>query len=213
MAYANPNYDPVKAHEYYMKHRKLKGDRSTKGMSDEQKEMLKFGKQQLTEQRRANMKKITEDAKSERQAMTEHYRNKARTFKEKRQEIIANIRETANAKKAKLKEEMQDKIESLKAQMELMTPEQKEIFKNQLKGTIQSLRATLTRQKGTIDAQTLADVAHQKGLISSHNEDMRNLTQLGAAGIKKDTEQKRQKEWEDYEKAVDAWYATVRAKK
>ena len=25
MAYADPNYDPQKAHEYYMKHRKLKG--------------------------------------------------------------------------------------------------------------------------------------------------------------------------------------------
>lgn len=33
--YASPYYDPVKAHEYYMKNRELKGRTSTKGFTDE----------------------------------------------------------------------------------------------------------------------------------------------------------------------------------
>ena len=38
--YASPYYDPVKAHEYYMRTRELKGRRSVQKLSDEGK---KFG--------------------------------------------------------------------------------------------------------------------------------------------------------------------------
>ena len=42
---ANVNYDPKAAHEYYMKHRKLKGKKhSTKGFGDTQKEQWEYVK-------------------------------------------------------------------------------------------------------------------------------------------------------------------------
>lgn len=43
--YASQYYDPVKAHEYYMEHRELKG-RST-GMSDTQREGWTYAKKQI----------------------------------------------------------------------------------------------------------------------------------------------------------------------
>lgn len=49
MAYASKHYDPVKAHNYYMEHRKLKGRRGT--LNDTGKEALSYVKQQLKEQR------------------------------------------------------------------------------------------------------------------------------------------------------------------
>lgn len=49
MAYASKYYDPVKAHNYYMEHRKLKGRRGT--LNDTGKEALSYVKQQLKEQR------------------------------------------------------------------------------------------------------------------------------------------------------------------
>lgn len=49
MAYASKYYDPVKAHNYYMEHRKLKGRRGT--LNDTGKEVLSYVKQQLKEQR------------------------------------------------------------------------------------------------------------------------------------------------------------------
>ena len=50
---ANVNYDPKAAHEYYMKHRKLKGrKRSTKGFDDTQKEQWAYAKEQLRTQRK-----------------------------------------------------------------------------------------------------------------------------------------------------------------
>ena len=44
MAYASKYYDLVKAHEYYEKHKKLKGQHSTKGMTNSQKEMAAYVK-------------------------------------------------------------------------------------------------------------------------------------------------------------------------
>ena len=37
--YASQYYDPVKAHEYYMRNRELKGRRSTSDLNDEGKEI------------------------------------------------------------------------------------------------------------------------------------------------------------------------------
>lgn len=53
-------YDPVKAHEYYMKHRKLKGRyRSTRGMSESQKEQWEYAKHELSEEHKSLSKGIT----------------------------------------------------------------------------------------------------------------------------------------------------------
>lgn len=52
--YASPYYDPVKAHEYYMKHRELKGRNSTAGLNDEGKAAASYVKEQLTTERKAN---------------------------------------------------------------------------------------------------------------------------------------------------------------
>ena len=70
MAYSDPNYDPVAAHEYYMKHRKLKGRKSTtkaqrsvKGMSKSQREQWAYARAQLFEQKTAKTKELTEGRK------------------------------------------------------------------------------------------------------------------------------------------------------
>ena len=50
MAYASKYYDPAKAHEYYLKHRKLKGQNertSTKGLNEEGKNAAKYVKEQI----------------------------------------------------------------------------------------------------------------------------------------------------------------------
>ncbi len=53
MAYASKYYDPVKAHEYYEKHKKLKGRQSTKGMTNSQKEMATYVKDKLSAEKKA----------------------------------------------------------------------------------------------------------------------------------------------------------------
>lgn len=46
--YSSKYYDPVKAHEYYMRTRELKGRRSSSKLSDEGKEVWSYTKNQIT---------------------------------------------------------------------------------------------------------------------------------------------------------------------
>ena len=59
-------YDPVKAHEYYLKNRELKG-RSTSGMSDAQKEQWTYSKDQISSDKKQKVAadKLANDQKIE----------------------------------------------------------------------------------------------------------------------------------------------------
>ena len=64
MAYASKYYDPVKAHEYYEKHKKLKGRQSTKGMTNSQKEMAAYVKDKLSAEKKQKLESVTKKAQS-----------------------------------------------------------------------------------------------------------------------------------------------------
>ena len=49
--YASPYYDPVKAHEYYMRTRELKGRQSTSGLNEEGKSHAAYIKEQINAER------------------------------------------------------------------------------------------------------------------------------------------------------------------
>ena len=110
-------YDPVKAHEYYMKHRKLKGRHSTKGMSETQKKQWASAKQGLSEEHKAISKGITahENARKDQAAIIAKFRiqqirnrleyvpkAKRAEFREKLGALIDNIRKDLSRSKRKL---------------------------------------------------------------------------------------------------------------
>lgn len=65
MAYASKYYDPVKAHEYYEKHKKLKGQHSTKGMTNSQKEMAAYVKDKLSAEKKQKLEGVTKKAQGQ----------------------------------------------------------------------------------------------------------------------------------------------------
>lgn len=60
--YASPYYDPVKAHEYYMKTRELKGRRSVQKLSDEGKKVWAYTKNEIKTEKKEKV-----DAEKEKQ--------------------------------------------------------------------------------------------------------------------------------------------------
>ena len=80
MAYASKYYDPVKAHEYYMKHRKLKGRRkrgSTAGLSEIGKAAAAEVKEQLQAELKAALAKLPKKGATEaRKKLREEYNEK-----------------------------------------------------------------------------------------------------------------------------------------
>lgn len=76
MAYASKYYDPAKAHEYYMKHRQLKGRKkktSIADLSEEGKIAAKEVKERLNEEMKAELKKVKRGNTAERKRIREKY--------------------------------------------------------------------------------------------------------------------------------------------
>lgn len=116
MAYASKYYDPVKRHEYYMKHRKLKGSRersSTASLNEEGKIAAKEVKDGIMEERKQAYEAIKTEMNGKIQALRERLKKmppfKRKKMIEKLKEEIKQLRAEAKEKKAKLKEEYQEK--------------------------------------------------------------------------------------------------------
>lgn len=79
MAYKSKYYDPQKAHEYYMKHRQLKGRKkktSIADLSEEGKIAAKEVKEQLQAELKAALKKVKKGNTAERKRLRELYNAK-----------------------------------------------------------------------------------------------------------------------------------------
>ena len=63
--YSSQYYDPAKAREYYLKNRELKGRRSTKGFSEDQKQAWSYAKDQISTEKKTSLKGTSENQKTE----------------------------------------------------------------------------------------------------------------------------------------------------
>ena len=77
--YASPYYDPVKAHEYYMRTRELKGRRSTAALNDEGKEIWAYAKEQIKKEKASK----AEAVKNQRTQLITAAREKAAAARER----------------------------------------------------------------------------------------------------------------------------------
>lgn len=116
MAYASKYYDPVKRHEYYMKHRQLKGRQqrqSTASLNEEGKIAAKEVKDAITTERKEAYDKIKEEMNEKIDELRKRLKamspERRKREKEKIQAEIKSLREEAKEKKTKLKEEYQEK--------------------------------------------------------------------------------------------------------
>lgn len=110
--YASPYYDPVKAHEYYMEHRKLKG-RPTSALSDEGKEVWKYTKENITEEKKGKI----EEEKTSRDEKIKELRSRAdetrERITEKLKELNTRLAEHAKAQREDIAEQKQRKIDAV----------------------------------------------------------------------------------------------------
>jgi hypothetical protein len=83
--YVSANYDPQKAHEYYLQNRQLKGKHSTKGFTQKQKEAWSYAQAQI----RAKTKEKNVAASTSEKTSIEQTREQAQQL---RQEISAKLK-------------------------------------------------------------------------------------------------------------------------
>lgn len=130
------DYDPRKAHEYYMKHRKLKGRRSTKGFSQQKKEQLSYAKQQLREQKQQRDEQNREDINSRKKA------------------AIERLNEAKRKQKEQLTAQAEAKIASLRESIALLPKEQKAVMREKVNAAVADVKDMLSKKKQEISDNT-----------------------------------------------------------
>lgn len=110
MAYSSKYYDPVKAHEYYMKHRQLKEKNartSTAGLNDAGKVAAKEVREKIKEEKKAHLEALKEEMNGKISAIRDQIKALKGLPKEERKaratalrEQIKGLREENKAKRA-----------------------------------------------------------------------------------------------------------------
>lgn len=119
--YASPYYDPVKAHEYYEEHKKLKGNQrkaSTATLNEQGKKAALYVKKQIDDEHKAASDKLANETKA------------------KYESAQNATKDTIKSNTAKLK----SSIESLQVRLKMMNPAQRKIAEKQVKREIENLR-------------------------------------------------------------------------
>ena len=116
--YASPYYDPVKAHEYYMRNRELKERKSTAKLNDDGKNAAKYVKEQLSKERKDKVETHKNQTNSRIKALSEEKKSNVEAHKEVMQGEIDRLRNKlknmSKEEKARKKERIYEQIASLR---------------------------------------------------------------------------------------------------
>ena len=231
MAYADPNYDPIAAHEYYEKHKKLKGRRSTtkaqrsiKGMNRAQREQWAFARAQLFEEK----KRRTEELKAGKKGALSALSEAGRAVTAEKQEIVKRLSESQkqqleliSEQKKKQKEKIQaqatKKIEALRNKLKNLPPAERQKVKEQIQKSIDKIKTGLKKSKDKLSADTQArkediraDISGQKKAATDKAAESKALLREQRKGVSEAAKGAAQANKEEYEKALDAAYKRIR---
>lgn len=148
--YTSPYYDPVKAHEYYMKHRQLKGRTSTAGLNDEGKAAASYVKEQLTSERKSKVEANKEETTNQ----------------------IDKLREQKKSNIAVHKAAMQKQIDSLRNRLSSMSSADKKKNRSRIQSSISALREQNAAERERLNAEFQAQ---SKSLRTAQKETNANL--------------------------------------
>lgn len=116
MAYKSEYYDAQKAHEYYEKHKKLKGKRSktsTAGFSQRQKEASMYVKSQINSKKKSALKKHSENVKKQSEQMRNKVASQLSDIQAKIRKINSN-NSLSNNQKAELRGALKEQVAKIK---------------------------------------------------------------------------------------------------
>ena len=146
--YASKYYDPVKAHEYYMRTRKLKGHNSTSGLNEKGREAARYIRQKLSEERKSTVDASKASTKSKIESIRSKTENDIRTYTT----------------------QTQAKIDWFVSRLKNMRPDQKKRALPLIKTQISRLKESNAQKRASLIAAYKKDSA-------SYQEEHRQITQ------------------------------------
>lgn len=153
MAYSSKYYDPVKAHEYYMKHRQLKSRTSTAGLNDNGKAAARQVKEALKQEKKEYMEKVKAVLDKNIARVRELMAQKREEIKREKERIKKLPKAQRDAAMKKLNDEKAKFIDRCKADIASMREssakykqEVKKYFDEKYKQELDSIKADKTLQ-------------------------------------------------------------------
>lgn len=181
--YASPYYDPVKAHEYYMRTRELKGRRSTTKLNDEGKKVWAYTKNEISGKKK---EKVKEEQEKRKQKIAE-LRAKAKVTREqisaKLKELNAQLTEESSSRRSSLmaieipsglsKEERAKRVAERNEKIAKLrddASEDKSKVSEQAKAEKEEVRTSASRKKKRITEDTKEERADNSANAKSERE-------------------------------------------
>lgn len=202
--YASPYYDPVKAHEYYMKTRELKG-RSTSSLNDDGKKAAKYVRKILDDERKKKVEEHKTKTNKDIAASKEALNARIAARKEQVSADLASEKEATKENIAAYKDQTELKIDRLKSQLAGMSKANKEANKDRINEEIAKLKADNTAQREKLNAaykaysesartKRTADSASDRAAHKENSTNLRTAHKEKAASLKSEYDEKYYKE-------------------
>lgn len=199
--YVSPYYDPVKAHEYYMKNRKLKGRKSTSGLNDTGKAASSYVKKQINTERDKKIESSKKRRDTNINANIKTAESKLKTLKNKKVSDLDNISKSLKADIEKHTAQTQSKIERLREMLKGMTKIEKSQNKESIYAEIKNLRdanklkkedlrGSAKAKKDTKSKQYKNDTTSVKTYRSDSNKSERNTHKQNVKTYRAEAENK-----------------------
>lgn len=145
--YASPYYDPVKAHEYYEEHKKLKGRRSTAGLSEEGRIAAAYIKKRLSDERKSKI----DSHKKHTEASIKSIQNNVKTESEAAQYEVKDNAERLRRTIESHNNEMNSQIAQLQSKLKnIGNSAARNSIKREVAAKIASLREKNAKQRETL---------------------------------------------------------------
>lgn len=198
MAYASKYYDPVKAHQYYMEHRQLKGRRRTKAsLNDKGKEAIDYIKAQLQKERDAKKAEI----KSQKERSLEQ-------LKERKKQTIEEVNRLKEVDREKLKDQLNRTVDRLQALVKTKGLSQEK--KAEIRASIKEIRAKYSEDGKAITAKYKG---MRKYVNDAYSNQRKGITAKAKEGIQKANDEYKEKYNAEFDRlAADSSFAKKKKK-
>ena len=211
--YASPYYDPVKAHEYYMKNRELQGRKSTAKLNDNGREAAQYVKNRLTTERKTKV----QDHKDYTDSQIESLRSgKDSAIESNNNEKQRKIESLSDKKKSDISEysaQTQEKIDQLRALLKSMSTAKKAQYKEKVNTIIEALRYDNKQKRAEIQEQYKSDSTSVKEDTKNRNANLRSDFSSSRSSLNQTHKDTRTKLKEEYDQKYIDELDKIRADK
>lgn len=158
--YVSPYYDPVKAHEYYMRTRELKGRKSTKGLNESGRKAASYVKSQIYEERDRRLDSRKTKYNSDVDTARTKRKSGQNLWTATTKAMVENATEKKNTAIEQHTTQTKSKIESLSAKLKNLSAEDKKGSQGEaIRSEIASLRENNKTEKEKLRTECKTAVA------------------------------------------------------